>query len=184
MSGTPHPKPQRGEKRPAHLAFIRSLPCCACGAPRSEAAHVRYSDAATGKVCAVGQKPGDEWTVPLCAYCHRTGPHAQHKNGEREWWAGRRIDPLALSALLFEATGDRERGEYISRRARALAPWRDDADRRSESRPVREPTAPELLPGRGGETGSSEESRGEDHRGAQAIHRDQAETQPPPCEKA
>jgi hypothetical protein len=120
-----HPKPQRGEKRPAHLAFIRRLPCVICGRSPSEAAHVRYSDAGTGHVSAVGQKPDDARTVPLCAHCHREGPQAQHRSGERVWWQAHGIDPVELARRLFAVLGDAERGEKISRRARELAPWRE-----------------------------------------------------------
>lgn len=123
---SPHPKPKRGQKRPLHLVFIRGLPCCICGFPRSEAAHVRYSDSATGHVSAVGQKPDDARVVPLCPSCHRNGPHAQHKSGERYWWLSHRIDPIELARRLFEVSGDAERGENISRLARKLAPWRND----------------------------------------------------------
>ena len=110
-----------GEKRDAHLKFIRRCPCCICGSEPSEAAHVRFSDAETGKISAVGQKPGDEWTVPLCARCHREGPQAQHKSGEYGWWMAHRIDPLDLARQLFAVSPDIERGESIARQARRLA---------------------------------------------------------------
>ena len=116
-----------GGKCDAHLKFIRRCPCCICGGEPSEAAHVRFSDAKTGKVSAVGQKPGDEWTVPLCARCHREGPQAQHKSGEYGWWMAHRINPIELARRLFAVSPDIERGESIARQARRLAPWRETA---------------------------------------------------------
>lgn len=113
--------PTRGKKRARHLRFIRSLPCCICGMVPSEAAHVRLNAAETGKLQALGQKPDDMWSVPLCAAHHREDNEAQHRIGERAFWAKHRIDPLALARLLFEATGTPELGEKISRQARRLA---------------------------------------------------------------
>jgi len=57
-------KPKPGfRKRLKHLAFVRQLPCVACGkAAPSHATHVR-----TGTDGGVGIKPGDHYAVPLCA---------------------------------------------------------------------------------------------------------------------
>lgn len=58
-------------------AFIRTLPCCACGKPApSEAAH-------TGSNGGMAMKADDTSSVPLCAECHRTGPLAYHVIGKR-----------------------------------------------------------------------------------------------------
>lgn len=111
-------------KRPEHLAFIRGLPCCICGAPRSEAAHVRMNDAATGKMQALGQKPHDDWSVPLCAGHHRELPGAQHRIGEANFWRRHGIDPLDLAMRLAGSSGNQEAGEFIVRQARRLSPWR------------------------------------------------------------
>ena len=120
-----------GQKRPEHLAFIRKLPCVICGGEgQIEAAHVRMNDASRGKVQAVGQKPDDRWTVPLCAYHHRMGPKAQHAMGERQFWELHQIDPLRLAELLFETSPDQEKGALIARQARRLAPG--DAGRKAE----------------------------------------------------
>ena len=69
------PKPNL-RRRMQHLAFIRQLPCVACGkAAPSDAAHVR-----TGTDGGAGRKPGDRYAVPLCTTCHanqhRVGPHS------------------------------------------------------------------------------------------------------------
>jgi len=110
-----------GAKRPAHLAFIRRLPCAVCGVMfEVEAAHVRFNDAARGKLQALGQKPDDRWTAPLCAYHHRTGPGAQHSGNERAFWEKQGIDVLALCERLFEVSGDVEGGTRIVMQARRL----------------------------------------------------------------
>jgi len=113
-------------RRVRHLAFVRQLPCVACGkvAP-SEAAHVR-----TGTDGGVGVKPADRYTVPLCAACHAR----QHRIGELSFWSARRIDPLNVALRLWTVSGDIKAGERTVFRARqqiALAkafgrgaPWR------------------------------------------------------------
>lgn len=54
-------------RRPAHLAWIRTLPCAVPGCrAASEAAHVRMVDTGGG----MGLKPADWWTVPLCHHHH------------------------------------------------------------------------------------------------------------------
>lgn len=61
---------------PSHLAWVRGHECCAetglCFG-KIEAAHVR-----TGTDGGMGVKPGDNWTIPLCAGHHRI----QHDLGE------------------------------------------------------------------------------------------------------
>jgi hypothetical protein len=34
----------------------------------------------------MGEKPDDWRTLPLCAQHHLTGPDAQHRTNERQWW--------------------------------------------------------------------------------------------------
>lgn len=106
-----------------HLGFIRKLPCLCCGRRAMvEAAHVRYADPAYGKgMTPMASKPDDRWTVPLDAGCHRTGPDAQHSQSERDFWAKARIDPLAVAAALYSASGDIESAELIIQAARAKA---------------------------------------------------------------
>lgn len=100
-----------------HLAFVRQLPCLCCPAPApSEAAHVRYGSLKHGKrTTGLGEKPSDQWTVPLCPRDHRNGPDAQHLSNEAHWWELRGIDPLVVAALLFANSGDVEAGEQIIR---------------------------------------------------------------------
>jgi hypothetical protein len=97
-------------RRQQHLAFVRQLPCVACGkAAPSEAAHVR---AATDGGTAV--KPGDRYAVPLCTACHAK----QHRIGELSFWSQRRIDPLNVALRLWTISGDAEAGQRTVFRAR------------------------------------------------------------------
>src|SRR5215467_3249149 len=97
-------------RRHQHLAFVRELPCVACGkAPPSEAAHVR-----TGTDGGVGVKPGDRYAVPLCAACHAK----QHRIGELTFWSALRIDPLNVALRLWTVSADVKAGERTVFRAR------------------------------------------------------------------
>ena len=104
-------KPQPNLRRPAqHLAFVRQLPCVACGkAAPSEAAHVR-----TATDGGIGVKPGDRYAVPLCAACHAK----QHGVGELTFWSGLRIDPLNVALRLWTISPDVSAGERTVFRAR------------------------------------------------------------------
>lgn len=116
--------PTRGVKRPAHLKMIRALPCVICGTVPSEAAHVRFNDASTGKLQALGQKPDDCWVAPLCATHHREDQAAQHVIGEKAFWAKHGIDPLKLAQRLFAQSGHFSEMEATARQARRLFPSR------------------------------------------------------------
>jgi hypothetical protein len=104
-------KPKRNSrKRVQHLAFVRELPCVACGkAAPSEAAHVR-----TGTDGGIGMKPADRYSVPLCTTCHAK----QHRLGELTFWSALRIDPLNVAARLWTVSGDVKAGERTVFRAR------------------------------------------------------------------
>jgi hypothetical protein len=106
-----------------HLKWIRTLSCLVTGRKDGiEAAHVRYPDPRYGKLhTGLGEKPSDKWTVPL----HRDVHREQHQDNEREWWTEKRIDPVAIAAALWGATGDDELGELILEQAR------NDAKRRA-----------------------------------------------------
>jgi hypothetical protein len=85
---------------PDHLAYIRSLPCCIPGCDDNvtvEAAHLRFGSINYNKgYGAMGAKPHDGWTVPLCGRHHRL----QHSMNEEEFWAMHGIDPFALAIRL------------------------------------------------------------------------------------
>jgi hypothetical protein len=103
------PKPNL-RSRVAHLAFVRQLPCVACGkAAPSDAAHVR-----TGTDGGTGIKPTDRYTVPLCAACHAK----QHRVGELTFWSALRIDPVDVASRLWTISADVEAGERTVFRAR------------------------------------------------------------------
>ena len=62
-------------RSPGHLAWVRSHACCVpgCGGMPIEVAHVR-----SGTDGGMGMKPGDEWTISLCALHHRE-QHQMHE---------------------------------------------------------------------------------------------------------
>jgi hypothetical protein len=79
-------KPERRAPTPArrgrprdedYKAWIRTLPCVACGIEgRSEAAH-------TGSDGGMSMKASDYSCVPLCSDCHTKAPGAYHRVGKR-----------------------------------------------------------------------------------------------------
>jgi hypothetical protein len=94
-----HPKPRReGRLRCApHLAFVRSHACCVPGCEEQtflEAAHVRI-----GTQGGTSLKPGDNWTISLCAFHHMR----QHVMGEESFEASYNIDMKALAAAFWSA---------------------------------------------------------------------------------
>ena len=111
----PHTAAQRKSKpdlrrRVRHLAFLRQLPCVACGkAAPSEAAHVR-----TGTDGGVGVKPGDRYAVPLCTACHAK----QHRLGELTFWSALCIDPVNVALRLWTVSPDLKAGARAVFRAR------------------------------------------------------------------
>jgi len=107
---TRHKREPDARRRVQHLAFVRQLPCVACGkAAPSEPAHVR-----TGTDGGVGVKPGDRYAVPLCAACHAK----QHRVGELTFWSALRFDPLNVALRLWTVSADIEAGKRIVFRAR------------------------------------------------------------------
>lgn len=92
-----------------HLAFIRALPCIACLCAgvitdRSQAAHLRFSCAAVGKINpGMAGKADDTKCLPLCPRHHLFD---QHGGSEREFWERLRVDPFAACDLIVEAFPD------------------------------------------------------------------------------
>lgn len=98
-------KPSEPHTDAAHLRLIRELPCLACGAKPAEAAHVRYSDAARGRINpGMGRRPPDRDAVPLCPKCHRMGKRCQHDGNERVWWEHHGINPHDVADALHKAS--------------------------------------------------------------------------------
>ena len=107
---TPRKSKPNLRRRVQHLAFVRQLPCVACGkAAPSEAAHVR-----TGTDGGVGVKPRDRYTVPLCTVCHAK----QHRIGELTFWSALRIDPVNVALRLWTVSADIKAGVRAVFRAR------------------------------------------------------------------
>jgi hypothetical protein len=116
--------------RVQHLAFLRQLPCVACGkAAPSEAAHVL-----TGTDGGVAVKPGDRYAVPLYSACHAK----QHRIGELTFWSALRIDPLNVALRLWTVSVDLkvESVLYFGRDNKSI--WR----RPTESRTISSRTDP------------------------------------------
>jgi hypothetical protein len=62
-----------------YRAWIRSLPCAACGlTPGGQAAH-------TGTDRGIGQKASDYSCIPLCADCHIYRTDAYHRIGRKDF---------------------------------------------------------------------------------------------------
>ena len=83
-----------------HLAYIRTLPCCAC---RRQGATVAHHLTCGPEPKARGMKASDSWTVPLCIACHDAGhPGSLHHAGDEDaWWQAKRRDPIAIAVSLW-----------------------------------------------------------------------------------
>ncbi len=119
----------------AHLAFVRTRPCCIkhCRRP-AEAAHVRMACIAIGKeYTGKSEKPDDKWTVPLCPYHHRIGVGSQHSMGEADFWQMVGLNPFAIAADLWKQSGGEDRALEVKapRKPKKIKP-RKPADRRKK----------------------------------------------------
>jgi hypothetical protein len=84
-----------------YRAWIRTLPCTACGSTRYvEAAH-------TGSDGGMSQKASDYSCIPLCALCHRVRGDSYHSLGRQEFERRRGVDCIGLSAELYAIWSDR-----------------------------------------------------------------------------
>lgn len=94
---------QPREQDAGFLSFLRRCRCCACGAhPPSQAAHVRLGCLERGKrPTGLGERPSDQYAVPLCVDCHLNSPEAQHQVGEAKFWRRLGIDPFAVAERLY-----------------------------------------------------------------------------------
>lgn len=90
-------KPQKVRNK-AHLKFIRSLPCLYSGGSPTEACHIRL-----GSHTGMGQKPGDDLTVP---YTHEV--HMRQHQGEKTFYRNEEglLKARELAGLLYHYTGD------------------------------------------------------------------------------
>jgi cytochrome c553 len=86
-----HGGPLRDE---SYKAWIRTLPCCACGHPApSEAAH-------TGRDGGMRQKASDDSCIPLCADCHTLAPDSYHRLGRARFARRHGLDLAGLAGEL------------------------------------------------------------------------------------
>jgi hypothetical protein len=89
------PEPRRVRDK-AHLRFVARQPCLICGRKPADPHHLRFAQAR-----ALGRKPSDEFTVPLCRGHHRE----LHRYGdEAGWWSKSGLDPLPPARLLWLTT--------------------------------------------------------------------------------
>jgi hypothetical protein len=86
------PEPRRIRDRD-HLRNVAAEPCLVCGRRPAQAHHLKFA-----QVTALSRKVSDEFTVPLCLLHHRELHEAVN---ERDWWARRNIDPLAVAHELW-----------------------------------------------------------------------------------
>jgi hypothetical protein len=86
-----------------HQAFIRSLPCLACGKPAP-------SECATlGRLARLAVRERHQYRVPLCGpptvwqdCCHSR----RHYLGASRFWSELEIDPFDLALQLWRVSGD------------------------------------------------------------------------------
>lgn len=84
-----------------YLAFLRRCACAICGSTPSDAAHLRFTNPAVGRINpGMGRKSHDRFAVSLCR-THHTEQHAE--GNEPRWWASHGIDPGKLAASLYAA---------------------------------------------------------------------------------
>lgn len=104
------PTREKKWRSPAHRGWVRSHMCCVPGCDRRpiEAAHVR-----TGTGGGTGMKPGDEWVISLCSYCHRR----QHQIGEGAFERETGIDMKALAVEFFAKSPHRSKKPRNTTRA-------------------------------------------------------------------
>lgn len=79
-----------------HLRALRNQPCLICARQPSDAHHLRFAQPQ-----ALGRKVSDEFSVPLCRTHHR---EVHRAGNELDWWAARKIAPLAIAAGLWATT--------------------------------------------------------------------------------
>lgn len=109
----PRKKERARDKRPGmspeHLALIRQLPCCVTGLslPVIDPHHLKSAGER-----GAGLKATDRWCVPLCRQKH---DEVERIGSRREvaWFHAHGIDPLALAAALWSATGNLDRMRKI-----------------------------------------------------------------------
>jgi hypothetical protein len=86
------PEPRRVRDK-VHVKFVAKQPCLICGRTPADAHHLRFAQHR-----ALGRKPSDEFTVPLCRGHHRE----IHRSGdEAAWWAKAQVNPTVSARSLW-----------------------------------------------------------------------------------
>ena len=89
------PEPRRVRDKD-HVKFVAKQPCLICGRTPADAHHLRFA-----QYRALGRRPSDEFTVPLCRGHHRE----VHRSGdEAAWWTKAGADPTARARSLWLRT--------------------------------------------------------------------------------
>ena len=89
----------------AHLAFIRTLPCCVTGRTPVEAHHLLRADSLPK---GTSRKHLDRYAIPLAPEIHR----AVHDHGNDEaWLADRGIQGIDLANALWSVTQNKDPDE-------------------------------------------------------------------------
>ena len=89
------PEPRRVRDKD-HVKFVAKQPCLICGRTPADAHHLRFAQHR-----ALGRKPSDEFTVPLCRGHHRE----VHRSGdEAAWWTKAEVDPTVSARSLWLRT--------------------------------------------------------------------------------
>lgn len=85
-----------------YLGVIARMPSVISGREPVHVAHLRYGDLERGKRhTGMGEKPSDQWVLPLTPEEHMYGARSQHANNEKEWWESHGIDPIAVCINLY-----------------------------------------------------------------------------------
>lgn len=116
----PRQKRARDGDSKAHLAFIRSLPCCVCGNGLTQAHHILRAD---DRPKGTGRRNHDKYALPICAFHHiaQFGHDTAHGSGNDEaWLQGHGIDGRALAAALWRVSGDLDAGLRIVERCKQV----------------------------------------------------------------
>ena len=67
----------------------------------ADAHHLQRVPGARGS--GMGQKPGDQWCVPLCRPCH---DEAHRTGDENVFWAVKGVDPITWAKTTFKEWAD------------------------------------------------------------------------------
>ena len=70
-------------RSPTYLAFVRSLPCCACGGPATDAHHcIGLHWGLSG----MGTTAPDSFAMPACRECHQAIHASPEMQARQPWW--------------------------------------------------------------------------------------------------